>query len=80
LEDESNLYQDMVIGPFLDSYRNLTYKHVMALKWVHYHCPEARYVLKSDDDVFVHTPALQRLIANGTFHKENAITCGLNHK
>lgn len=50
---ESRLYGDLVMGNFLDSYRNLTYKHVMGLKWVTYFCQNARYVLKADDDVFM---------------------------
>jgi len=58
LEEESRTYRDVVQGNFLDSYRNLTYKHVMALKWTVYYCPGARYLLKTDDDVFVNTPAL----------------------
>ncbi|KAG7209499.1 hypothetical protein KM043_015584 [Ampulex compressa] len=36
----------------------MTYKHVMALKWTTYHCPSAKYILKLDDDVFVHMPAM----------------------
>ena len=58
LEEENRTYRDIVQGSFLDSYRNLTYKHVMALKWTVYHCPGVRYLLKTDDDVFVNPPAL----------------------
>ena len=58
LEEESRTYRDLVQGSFLDSYRNLTYKHVMALKWTAYYCPDARYLLKVDDDVFVNPPVL----------------------
>ncbi|XP_015183110.1 PREDICTED: beta-1,3-galactosyltransferase 5-like [Polistes dominula] len=58
LEEENNKYQDLIQGNFLDVYRNMTYKHVMALKWATYHCPSAKYILKLDDDVFVHIPAM----------------------
>ncbi|CAO1362519.1 unnamed protein product [Diamesa serratosioi] len=58
IEIESNSYGDMVQGNVYDAYRNLTYKHVMALKWFIYHCPDAQYILKTDDDVFVNTPML----------------------
>lgn len=58
IEIENRSYGDIVQGNFLDSYRNLTYKHVMALKWFVYHCPDAQYILKTDDDVFVNTPLL----------------------
>jgi len=52
----------------------------MALKWVRYHCPEARYVLKTDDDVFVHLPDLLELISNSTFPEENLILCDIIRK
>lgn len=50
---EAERYTDMVMGNFLDTYRNLTYKHAMGLKWVTYFCRNAQYVLKADDDVFL---------------------------
>nr|CAD7431421.1 unnamed protein product [Timema monikensis] len=58
LEEENREHRDMVQGSFRDAYRNMTYKHVMALKWTSYFCPGARYLLKTDDDVFVNSPAL----------------------
>uniref|UniRef100_A0A182PZW5 Hexosyltransferase n=1 Tax=Anopheles farauti TaxID=69004 RepID=A0A182PZW5_9DIPT len=58
IENESRQHDDIVQGSFVDAYRNMTYKHVMALKWFVYHCPGARYVLKTDDDVFINTPVL----------------------
>ena len=45
---------------FVDSYHNLTYKGIAALKWITNHCSHARYVLKSDDDIFVNTFTLIR--------------------
>lgn len=53
LHAESAAHGDLVMGNFVDSYHNLTYKHVMGLKWVVRHCAQARYVLKTDDDVFM---------------------------
>ncbi|XP_076228433.1 lactosylceramide 1,3-N-acetyl-beta-D-glucosaminyltransferase isoform X3 [Nomia melanderi] len=58
LEVENRKYKDLIQGNFRDAYRNMTYKHVMALKWATYHCPSAKYILKLDDDVFVHIPAM----------------------
>lgn len=54
LEEEDMKYGDLIQGNFHDAYRNMTYKHVMALKWATYHCAGAKYILKLDDDVFVH--------------------------
>lgn len=58
LDNESDEHEDLVQGNFHDSYRNMTYKHVSALKWFVYNCPNAKYLLKTDDDVFVNTPLL----------------------
>jgi hypothetical protein len=52
---ENDLYQDIVQEDFLDSYRNLSYKGVMALKWISTYCPQASYILKTDDDMIVNT-------------------------
>ncbi|VVC39485.1 Hypothetical protein CINCED_3A025601 [Cinara cedri] len=59
---ENQLYSDIVQGDFIDCYRNLTYKHVMVLKWTLYYCPCARYLLKIDDDTFVNAPYLLELL------------------
>jgi len=50
---ESDLYGDIVRGNFADTYRNLTYKHLMGYKWVLRHCPLAKFVIKTDDDAFI---------------------------
>lgn len=65
LEQEDTKYKDLIQGNFLDAYRNMTYKHVMALKWATYHCPSAKYILKLDDDVFVHIPAMLDFLTRG---------------
>lgn len=58
IEFESRVHGDVVQGNFGDAYRNMTYKHVMALKWFVYNCPRAHFLLKTDDDVFINTPLL----------------------
>ncbi|XP_011569003.3 beta-1,3-galactosyltransferase 5 [Plutella xylostella] len=50
---ESKTYRDILMGNFRDHYRNMTYKHIMGLKWVSKHCSNARYIIKTDDDVVV---------------------------
>ncbi|KAJ8707482.1 hypothetical protein PYW08_010734 [Mythimna loreyi] len=62
ITNESFLYKDIVQGNFVDSYRNMTYKHVMGLKWVVHHCPTAKYILKTDDDILVNTRAMTRFL------------------
>lgn len=65
LEAEDRRTGDLVVGNFVDSYRNLTYKHVMGLKWVAYHCARARYVFKADDDIFVDLRQLTYYLKGG---------------
>jgi len=50
---EADTYGDIVQENFVDSYRNLTYKGIMGLKWVSSHCQHAKFLLKSDDDIFI---------------------------
>lgn len=53
LIEENERFNDLVQGNFIDSYRNLTYKHIMGLKWIVYFCRNAKYIFKTDDDIFV---------------------------
>ncbi len=55
IEYENEIYQDIVQEDFIDSYKNLTYKGVMALKWISIYCSKTKYVLKVDDDIVVNT-------------------------
>jgi len=50
---EADAYGDIVQEDFVDSYRNLTYKGIMGLKWVSTYCRHATFLLKSDDDIFI---------------------------
>jgi hypothetical protein len=56
LRKESNKHGDIIQEDFTESYRNLTLKSIMALKWTSIFCPGASYLMKVDDDVFVNTP------------------------
>ena len=49
--NESRIYGDIIQQDFFDSYRNITFKGVMALDWVTHYCSNTKYVLKVDDDV-----------------------------
>lgn len=50
---ESELFGDIVTASFVDSYKNLTYKHLMGYKWATSFCPDSTFILKSDDDAFI---------------------------
>ncbi|XP_046749681.1 beta-1,3-galactosyltransferase 5 [Diprion similis] len=51
--DEARRYNDIVQGNFIEAYKNLTYKHVMGLKWATRYCKNASYVMKMDHDIVV---------------------------
>ncbi|XP_067676391.1 beta-1,3-galactosyltransferase 5-like [Haliotis asinina] len=53
INQEFSQYGDIVQGRFLDTYRNLTYKAVMGLKWISHNCRNVRNVVKIDDDVYM---------------------------
>lgn len=58
LTAENTLYKDIIQGSFVDDYRNMTYKHIMAFKWFLYNCAQSQILIKVDDDVYVNTPQL----------------------
>ncbi|XP_030053077.1 beta-1,3-galactosyltransferase 4 [Microcaecilia unicolor] len=58
LDQEFTEHRDLVQGTFRDTYRNLTLKTLMLLRWASTFCPEAHFLLKVDDDVFVNTKRL----------------------
>ena len=53
INKENECFGDIVQGNFVDSYRNLTHKAVLGLRWVTEHCRQAKFIVKVDDDVFV---------------------------
>ncbi|XP_055296056.1 beta-1,3-galactosyltransferase 5-like [Sitodiplosis mosellana] len=66
INEEDAQFNDIIQGNFVDSYHNLTYKHTMALKWFSENCPDVKYLLKLDDDVFVNAPAVYEYLLNNT--------------
>ena len=50
---EAEQYGDIIQARFTDTYRNLTFKATSALRWVTNYCSNTKYVLKTDDDIFV---------------------------
>ncbi|XP_058162002.1 acetylgalactosaminyl-O-glycosyl-glycoprotein beta-1,3-N-acetylglucosaminyltransferase isoform X2 [Dasypus novemcinctus] len=52
---EAREHGDVLQWAFADTFLNLTLKHVHLLHWLAARCPQARFLLSGDDDVFVHT-------------------------
>lgn len=57
---ENDKYGDVIVGNFVDSYRNLTLKVLTGLYWVRRYCAGAKFVAKIDDDTFVNMPLLYK--------------------
>ncbi|XP_067684036.1 beta-1,3-galactosyltransferase 9-like [Haliotis asinina] len=54
LQQEAATFHDIIQGGFVDLEENLALKHIMGLHWKKIHCPQAKFILKIDDDVFIH--------------------------
>ncbi|NXV71492.1 B3GT4 galactosyltransferase, partial [Atlantisia rogersi] len=63
LRAESQRHRDLLQGAFADTYANLTLKTLLLLRWAATRCPQAPFLLKADDDVFVNLPALTNYLA-----------------
>ncbi|CAK6979547.1 N-acetyllactosaminide beta-1%2C3-N-acetylglucosaminyltransferase 3-like [Scomber scombrus] len=55
LEVEHREYNDILQWNFSDSFYNLTLKQILFLEWMERNCPNARFLLNGDDDVFANT-------------------------
>ena len=67
---ESQMYGDILQDGYLDSYFNLSLKVLGGYWYVKNHCPRARWILRTADDVYVNVPALFSLIkAKGSLLK-----------
>ena len=71
LKLEASIYNDIVQEDYHDSYRNLTYKGVQAMKWISEYCPQAKFILKVDDDMFVNMFGILRYL--NTLYKYHAL-------
>ena len=76
IKQEYEQYGDIVQEDFLESYRNLSLKTVMGIKWVLNHCSGARYVMKCDDDMIAHIPMVLKLLTENKY--QNAIIGHIN--
>lgn len=62
IQKESIIFKDIVQIDFVDSYGNLTYKTLSAISWAVKFCSKAKYIMKTDTDMFVNTEILPFLI------------------
>ncbi|XP_045905952.1 N-acetyllactosaminide beta-1,3-N-acetylglucosaminyltransferase 3-like [Micropterus dolomieu] len=55
LELEQREHRDILQWDFSDTFYNLTLKQILFLEWMERNCPNARFLLNGDDDVFANT-------------------------
>ncbi|XP_076105737.1 beta-1,3-galactosyltransferase 5-like [Mytilus galloprovincialis] len=73
LEKENFQTKDIILGSFKDAYNNLTFKTLMGFQWANKRCPNAQFVMKTDDDVYVHIPGLKKAIKENANALQNAV-------
>jgi len=59
---EATEHRDLIVSRVTDSYENLGLKTISGLDWVVQYCPDAEFVLKVDDDMFVQVDKLLELV------------------
>ena len=68
LVNENILYGDILQGNFIDAYKNLSYKSLIAWEWITSNCLNAKYILKIDDDVVLNTFALMNFLKDESYY------------
>lgn len=82
IQEENEKYNDILQGNFIDSSRNLSYKSLIAWKWILYHsqnCLDASFILKIDDDVVLNTHSLLNFINSNTSIKRSIYSFFCNY-
>lgn len=61
IKDENKKFKDILQIDFDDAYVNLTYKTLSSLKWFSKMCSSTKYVMKTDDDVYVNLELIPKM-------------------
>ena len=63
---EAHLYRDILQFDFTDIYKNLVLKSVLSLRWVSEYCGNARYLFKTDDDMYINGKMLINILKSSS--------------
>lgn len=81
IDEEVDKYGDVIQEGFIDSYNNLTLKSIMMLKWITNKCNESvRYILKTDDDMYINVPNLVMDLKNRSKEYDDKVANGYKGK
>ncbi|KAH7942127.1 hypothetical protein HPB49_020968 [Dermacentor silvarum] len=75
IRKEAKEFRDMLVGTYLDTYRNLTLKTVHGFLWVADHVRPS-FVLKTDDDCFVNVGVLLDVLAETVVFQSEPVETG----
>lgn len=79
LLDESRRFGDILQGDFLDTYRNLTRKHLMGLQWATNNCKGVKYIMKMDDDIVVNIYGILEKLHSGVIEIDSLAGYGMRN-
>ncbi|XP_007540065.2 beta-1,3-galactosyltransferase 9 isoform X2 [Erinaceus europaeus] len=71
IDNESHKNNDIIEGIFLDSAENQTLKIIMMTQWAVTFCPNALFILKVEEEMFVNLPSLVDYLLNLKEHRED---------
>lgn len=79
VQEEASRHSDILWADFIDSYWNLTLKHIFAHRWIIENCTKAKFVLKVDDDIFVDIfQVIGLIIEEYSKNPRNLLACSIS--
>ncbi|XP_043421226.1 beta-1,3-galactosyltransferase 9 [Prionailurus bengalensis] len=80
IDKESHKNNDIIQGIFLDSAENQTRKIITMTQWAVTFCPNALFILKVDEEMFVNVPSLVDYLLNLKDHLEDVYVGRVIHQ
>ena len=75
--EENHRHHDIIMVDYVDSYKNMTYKAISAFKWFTVYCPNVRYLIKADDDVYVDVAQVMSILQTKYQNHTRFFLCAL---
>ncbi|XP_053551908.1 beta-1,3-galactosyltransferase 9 [Bombina bombina] len=78
--NESHVYKDIIEGNYLDTIQNKTHKTLMMIEWTLTFCPNTKFLLKTDEEMFVNIKSLTEYLLDLEAHSEDIYTGRVIHQ